>query len=164
MSVEIRSASLTDYEALCKLMSQVDTLHRVAHPDRFRAAQPAREITFIQSWLDDADKHIWVAENNSNVVGVAMFAVRHSRAMPIITPRTTIELDTLVVDEHHQRAGVGQALMEAIHQWGQKHQIDDIKLSVYAFNEAALAFYRHLGYEVLVHRMVRKLDEPWGSS
>jgi ribosomal protein S18 acetylase RimI-like enzyme len=158
MTVEIRPATLTDYEPICKLMAQIDALHRNTHPDRFREAQPVREKAFLQSWLDDTDKHIWVAEGNSGIAGVMMFTVRQAPDVPFLVSRTFIQLETLVVDERQQRREIGRALMEAVHQWGREHLISDIELVVWAFNEAAIAFYRHLGYEILYCRMHQKLD------
>jgi GNAT superfamily N-acetyltransferase len=158
MTVEIRPATLTDYEPICKLMAQIDALHRHTHPDRFREAQPVMEKAFLQSWLDDTDKHIWVAEGNSGIGGMMMFTVRQAPDVPIFVSRTFIQLETLVVDERQQRRGIGRAFMEAVHQWGREHLISDIELVVWAFNEAAIAFYRYLGYEMLYCRMHQKLD------
>ncbi len=158
MTVEIRPATLMDYESICNLIAQIDALHRSPHPDRFREAKPAREKAFLQAWLDDPDKHIWVAENGSGITGVVMFYVRHSPDHPIIVPRRFIQVDVLVVDEHQQRQGIGAALMEAVHQWGRAHHMHDIELAVWAFNEAAIAFYRRLGYEPLYHKMGQNLD------
>lgn len=158
MTVDIRPATLMDYEPICTLMAQVDALHRRTHPDRFREAQPVREKVFLQSWLDDKDKHIWVAEGNPGIAGVIMFAVRQTPDEPFLVSRTFIQVDTLVVDERHQRKGIGQALMEAVHQWGREHLISDIELVVWTFNEAAIAFYRHLGYEMLYCRIHHKLE------
>jgi GNAT superfamily N-acetyltransferase len=159
MTIEIRSATLMDYGPICNLMTQIDTSHRNTHPDRFCEAKPVREKAFLQSWLDDADKQIWVAEGSSGLAGIVMFYVRHTPDMPIIVPRRFIQVDTLVVDEHQRRKGIGAALMEAVHQWGREHHIHDIELGVWAFNEAAIAFYRHLGYEMLYHKMGQTLDE-----
>jgi ribosomal protein S18 acetylase RimI-like enzyme len=158
MTVEIRSATLMDYDRICELMAQVDALHRNTHPDWFCEAQPVREKAFLQSWLDDTDKHIWVAEGNSGIAGVTMFAVRQTPDVPFMVSRTFIQIDTLVVDERQQRRGIGRTLMEAVHQWGREHLISDIELVVWAFNEAAIAFYRRLGYEMLYYRMHQKLD------
>jgi GNAT superfamily N-acetyltransferase len=158
MMVDIRPAILTDYEPICKLMAQVDALHRNAHPDRFRETQPAIGKAVLQSWIDDTDKHIWVAEGNAGIVGLMMFTVRQAPDVPIFVSRTFIQVETLVVDERQQRRGIGRALMEAVHQWGREHLISDIELVVWEFNEAAMAFYRHLGYEILHCRMHQKLD------
>jgi diamine N-acetyltransferase len=158
MAVEIRLATLADYEPICRLIAQVDAQHRLRHPDRFRAAQPVREKAFLQSWLDDTDKQIWVAEGNAGIGGTVWFAVCNTPDMPILVPRTFILIDTLVVDEHQRREGIGQALMEAVHQWGRNHNINEIELGVWAFNDIAIDFYRRLGYETVYHKMHRKLD------
>ena len=158
MTVEIRHATLADYHPICSLIAQVDAQHRSAYPDRFRAARPVREKAVLQSWLDDTDTHIWVAEANAGIAGTVWFAVRSTPDVPIMVPRTFIHIDTLVVDEQQRRRGIGQALMKAVHQWGRKHSINEIELGVWAFNETAIDFYRHLGYEILYHKMNRNLD------
>jgi ribosomal protein S18 acetylase RimI-like enzyme len=159
MTVEIRSATMRDYDAICALLAQVDALHRSAQPDQFAEAVPAREKAYLQSWLDTPDKQLWVAERDNAVVGLVMFYLRQTPDVPILVPRRFIQLDTLVVDAKQQRQGIGETLMQATHQWGRERGIRDIELGVWAFNEAAMAFYRRLGYEALYHKMALKLDE-----
>lgn len=158
MDFTIRPAVTAEFAPLCALLDQIDALHRTAHPDRFRAVNPARDDDFLQSWLDDPERHLWVAESASGLVGAVMFMVHHTPDVPIITPRTYLHVDTLVVDEHHQRQGIGHVLMDAVHRWGREHNITDIELGVYAFNAAAIAFYEHLGYQTIHCRMGRRLD------
>jgi ribosomal protein S18 acetylase RimI-like enzyme len=54
----------------------------------------------------------------------------------------------LAVTEGARRRGVGRALMEAGEAWARERGLDLVSLDVWSTNDAALAFYRRLGYSV----------------
>jgi len=64
-----------------------------------------------------------------------------------------------VVGEALRRQGVGTMLIEHVHAWAREREIDYVDLTVFAFNEAAIAFYEMLGYSIVSHRMGRALSD-----
>ena len=65
----------------------------------------------------------------------------------------------LAVDPARRGCGLGREMMEACEMWVHAQQIPKIQLMVRTTNEAAVGFYRHLGYtnsEVIV--LGRRLD------
>ena len=56
---------------------------------------------------------------------------------------------------------VGTALMEKAHAWASAMGASAVQLSVFAFNQGAVAFYKKQGYQVLSYKMA--LELPSGS-
>lgn len=155
MTTTIRPGTMDDYDAMIALIEQIDTQHRKARPDIFQYAEPARERGFFIAWLAAPNKKLLVAEQDGELYGMVMFFVSDTPDIPILKPRTYLFIDLIVVDKDHRGQGVGRALMEAVHEWGEVRNIYEVELGVWLFNEEAMAFYRSLGYEIHYHRMSR---------
>jgi GNAT superfamily N-acetyltransferase len=64
----------------------------------------------------------------------------------------------LAVAQTSRRTGVGTALMEAAEAWARERHFDLIGLDVWSTNDAAVAFYRGLGYSVDALALTKRLD------
>jgi ribosomal-protein-alanine N-acetyltransferase len=58
------------------------------------------------------------------------------------------ELETIVVDKDARRRGVGKALCEAVAAWSRQLGAPGLELEVRTGNEAAIALYTSLGFEI----------------
>ena len=150
----IRPATMDDYDEICRLMAQIDRFHRDAHPQYFQEAIPARDRDFLQSYVVDDERDLFVAAQDGRLNGAVTVEVRAAPDFPIFRPRSYVVIDTLVVDEDARSRGIGQVLMQTAHEWGKARGISEFELSVFAFNEGAIRFYRKLGYEISRHKMV----------
>ena len=158
MDIAIREATERDYEDLCVIIDQVDTIHRNALPERFkRSGGPPRKREHIVTAIRSADIGLFVAEKEGHLVGLVHVVIRDAPNIPILVPRRYAVVENLAVREGHRRAGIGLALMERAEKWAQTKGATSIELNVYAFNQAAQRFYRELGYEILSHRVTRTL-------
>jgi len=54
----------------------------------------------------------------------------------------------LAVHEEHRNRGIGRQLMQACESWVRERDVPKLQLMVRAGNDAVLAFYARLGYEV----------------
>jgi ribosomal protein S18 acetylase RimI-like enzyme len=163
MAIEIRAAIPVDYDALCALTEQVDALHCDNVGQIFqRPRGPTRDRDYILGLIEGKEVGIYVAEAASVVIGFVHIAVYESPPISIFVPRRYAVVENLVVDQRFQRAGVGRALMERAHQWAVGQRAGEVELTVYDFNETALAFYESLGYEIRSRRMYLPLEK--GSS
>jgi len=73
------------------------------------------------------------------------------------------EIGMLVAREWRSR-GVGSALVAAAIDWGRRHELHKLTLSVFPHNEAAIALYRKFGFEHEGYRkkqMRRASGELW---
>ncbi len=159
MAVTIRGATAQDYEALCEIIEEVDTLHRQALPHIFQASGgPVRERVYILGLLADEDHGLFVAEVEGQVAGFLHVTVRDAPPIPILVPRRVAVVDNIAVKAAYRRAGLGRALMSRAEQWAQARGAAEVELNVYEFNGAAIAFYESLGYEAFSRRMGRRLE------
>ena len=158
MEITIRPATAQDYDDLCRIIEQVDALHRENVPHIFRKADGAvRERAYILALLADEDQGIFVAEVDGQAAGFVHVAVRDTLPIPILVPRRLGFVDNLAVSQHFRRLGIGRALMQEAQRWATERGATEIELNVFEFNESAIAFYRSLGYETFSRRMGKRL-------
>jgi diamine N-acetyltransferase len=153
----IRSATASDHEAVCALFSQVDELHRVHLPWRFRTppTEP-RSASYFESLVSGPDTTVLVAEAG-RVVGVATVEIKRSSEFAVFVPTKWGWLDALAVDEAWHRRGIGSALVRAAERWAAARDARWLELGVYDFNETARRFYEAAGYAPLLTRLRKPL-------
>jgi GNAT superfamily N-acetyltransferase len=140
------------------LLDEVDTLHRVRFPNLFQSPSGAvREWDYILGLLADENVGLFVAEQEGKLVGLVHVLVRDAPPVPILVPRRYAILDTLVVKRIARRQGIGHKLMDRAHEWAMLRGATSVELNVFEFNQEAIAFYRSMGYAVLMHRMSKPL-------
>ena len=111
----IRTARLADYESLVALFDELDEFHRRARPDFFRPFDgPARTREQIASWLGEPGSTVLVAEEDGELVGLALLWTRPPSAFAGAVPRKVIELDNLVVRADRRSRRIGHRLLEAV--------------------------------------------------
>jgi ribosomal protein S18 acetylase RimI-like enzyme len=120
---------------------------------------PAREKDHILGLIADNEVGFFVAEAAGVVIGFVNVTVCESPPVPILVPRRYAAVENLVVDPRFQRAGVGRELMDHVHRWAADQGASEVELTVYRFNEAALAFYESLGYTHVSSRMHKPLEQ-----
>jgi ribosomal protein S18 acetylase RimI-like enzyme len=156
--ISIRQATAEDYDALCTIIDEVDTLHRDRMPHIFQKPPgPVRDKEYILSLLADDNIGLFVAEVEGQVAGFVHVLVRDTPPWPVLVPRRRAFIDSLAVGQEFRRHGIGRALMDQAHAWAITKGAADVELNVYEFNQPALAFYQALGYETSTRRMVKNL-------
>ncbi|HAL62375.1 MAG TPA: N-acetyltransferase [Chloroflexi bacterium] len=159
MDFSIREATREDYERLCELFAEGDTLHREALPHVFREPDgPARTKEFISGIIANEDAVLFVAERDGEIIGLVYILVRETPDIPIMVPRRYAVIDDLIVRKDSRRFGVGRALVERAHRWAVDKQVTQVELNVWEFNQTAIAFYEKLGYRTASRKMWRSLS------
>jgi GNAT superfamily N-acetyltransferase len=154
MDFSIREAAEKDYAGLNALFEEIDEHHRKALPHIFRKPDgPARTRDFLSMILADQNAVIFIAEIEDQIIGLVYAYLRSLPDIPIRIPSRVCEVDHLIVKQSYRRHGIAKALMERVHQWASRMEVDRLELSVWNFNEEAQAFYRELGYEPAFIRM-----------
>jgi GNAT superfamily N-acetyltransferase len=98
--------------------------------------------------------HVFVAEVESEVVGIALYYYRYST-----WKGKTIHLEDLVVKENRRGSGVGFALYSEIIKQGKKDKVRRIEWNVLDWNTPAIDFYEKSGAKVLDDWRVAQMDE-----
>lgn len=146
LSVHIRNGQAEDAKALAVLATQV-WLHTYATEGITAdiATYVLSELTpekFMNA-IKDPSRHVFFAEQERSLLGLAV--VKFGVPCPD-SQRSTVELETLYVQEHFLGYGVGKSLLQAAEAKAHTHASSALWLTVNAKNARAIAFYAHLGY------------------
>jgi len=159
MEIIIRSAVEADYGKVCRLLEEVDRLHLQRLPAIYRRSDgPVREWEYFAGLLEDENVGLFLAELAGELVGLIHVLVAQARELPLLVPRHFAVIDNLVVTEHARRQGIGSLLIEQAECWARERGLTTIELTVYEFNQGAIALYEKAGYETLLRRMSKKLE------
>ncbi|MBA4277437.1 GNAT family N-acetyltransferase [Flavobacterium sp.] len=98
--------------------------------------------------------HVFVAEVESNVVGIALYYYRYST-----WKGKTIHLEDLVIKEKMRGTGLGYALYSEIIKQGKKDNVRRIEWNVLDWNTPAIEFYEKSGAKILGDWRVAQMSE-----
>ncbi|MBC7846777.1 MAG: GNAT family N-acetyltransferase [Flavobacterium sp.] len=98
--------------------------------------------------------NVFVAEVESEVVGIALYYYRYST-----WKGKTIHLEDLVVKEKMRGTGLGYALYSEIIKKGKKDKVRRIEWNVLDWNTPAVEFYKKSGAKILDDWKVAQMDE-----
>lgn len=155
MTIRIRTARLSDYEALCSLFDELDEFHRQARPDFFQPFEgPVRPREQVERWLDDPASTVLVAESEEGLVGLAVLLTRPPSAFAGAVPRKVIELDNLVVRADQRNHRIGRLLLDASLKWTRGQCATHVEVAVHSFNRDARRFYENFGFTPSIDRLV----------
>jgi len=160
MEISVRKAAADDYNALCELFDEVDSLHRDNLPHLFQKPDgAAREPDYYAGLMKDENVALFVAESGKKLVGFVHAIVRDTPAFPVFIPRRYAIVDGIVVKAGFRNRGIGRTLMNQMQEWAIAKGATSIELNVYDFNEAAISFYERLGYQTFSRKMSKALKK-----
>lgn len=152
----IRCATIDDYDVICALYTEGDTLHHNAHPEAFIPPhERPRSREFIEIALSDPSSTVLLTESKDDgeVAGLARVAIRPSSTHPARMRVSVGWVEELIVFERHKGKGAGKALMRSAREWCEGRGVNELRLTVWEFNRDAIAFYERLGYKSLTRTM-----------
>lgn len=160
MEITIRKARQDDYDALCFLFDEVDTLHRDHLPHLFQKGDGAvREEDYYLELLAEENIGLFVAETDQKLVGLIQAEVIETPAFPIIVPRRYALVNNIVVKAGYKNQGIGERLMDKVQDWAITNRATSLELTVYEFNETAIAFYEKVGFQAVSRKMSKNLKK-----
>lgn len=148
MNIKIRRAKEKDIGEILNL------LYQLQRPKPKTASENTAFRKRILQYLDEKDKEIIVAEQNSRIIGLVSIML-----LPRLN-RTKLELyiPELVISEDHRGLGVGKSLMESCVNTARKKKCFRIRLESGNQRKGAHLFYKRIGFEqsALSYTMVIK--------
>lgn len=103
-SIDIVQASLSDYDSFLTCFAEIEELHRLHAPRKFRKPEPVVfAYEFYESLLRDEQTDFWVAKDGDMVVGFVITYLKDAPDVPVLQPRTYVEIDNLAVHSHYKR-------------------------------------------------------------
>ena len=146
--MQIRRAQEKDVERVLALLSQVLELHAALRPDIFIPGTTKYSRAELLEIFRDDRRPVFVAVDDADsVVGYA-FCVLESQPRTINRlPFDSLYVDDLCVDAPFRGQGVASLLFERVKEEAAARGCYQIALNVWEGNDAALAFYRKMGFK-----------------
>jgi ribosomal protein S18 acetylase RimI-like enzyme len=145
----------------------VDALHREHLPQVFQ--EPTRIVrseAHIDGIIAGEKAALFVAETGGpggQIVGLVQVEICDSPDVAIFVPRRFGRIADIAVSRDWQRGGVGRLLAERAHEWIVEQGAIEVELTVWEFNQEAIAFYERLGYSTARRTMWRTLGPTGGT-
>ncbi|CAG7644549.1 GNAT family N-acetyltransferase [Paenibacillus allorhizosphaerae] len=141
--MNVRKGQLSDAGQLCGLSEQLGY-----------AAEEQQMHERLSRILKDADHAVYVMDDEEH--GVVGWAHVHGRHLLESDPFA--EIGGLVVDDRHQRMGIGKKLMRACEGWAREAGYGIVRVRSGAQRKEAHEFYKGIGYEHVKAQQVFNLN------
>lgn len=158
MKLVIRLATKSDYDQVGLVFSEENRHHAELVPEVIQVAEPIMTPAWYDRVLADPLKVLFVAEMESEIVGLVLAEQRTSVDDPIYRRRRTLYVGEIAVPAEHRVRGIGRRLMERVHQWGREQGISEVELQLWERNQEAIRFYESLGYRNWRRTMRHEMD------
>ena len=158
MKIQIRNAHTGDLDQLSDYIVWGQSFKVEAYPDLFAPVDKDAARSFLLEYLGSKTSYIRVAERQSTVAGFSFVEICERRGSFLRLPGRFAYLELIAVDPHHQRSGIGSALLSDAREIAKSRGIHRIELDVLSLNEGARNFYSSQGFSELGYRMCS--DDP----
>ncbi len=159
MKINIRKATAEDYNSLCDLFEEIDSLHRDNLPHIFKKPDgPVRELDYYLGLIFNENIGLFVAEFDGNIVGFIHTIITDAPNIPIFVPRRYAVVDSIIIKSGFQHQGIGRLLMDKMQEWSIAKGATSVELNVYEFNSSAISFYERCGYKSFSRKMKKNLE------
>ncbi|WP_421100921.1 GNAT family N-acetyltransferase [Sporosarcina psychrophila] len=139
----IREIKTSDAEKFVYLTQQVEGISEyMLWEAGERNIQPEQQEKIIESIEENETSTIFVAETDNVLVGYLMAIGSNARR------RKHSAYIVIGIVENYRGQGVGRKLFKELEQWASNHNIHRLELTVVARNEAGLALYKKIGFEI----------------
>ena len=153
MTILIRPAIKEDYAALLPIGLETQELHADAHPDIFAHGVSGLPEDDFAGHINSETQIAYVAEVDDTIVGYILLEIRERKFLDMLIPRKLAHIRDLAVMKTHQQQGVGHLLFQQSIEWAKSKGVTSVELTVWEFNQHAIAFYKRQGMETLTRTM-----------
>ncbi len=141
----IEKATKKDFKSIHAIFQEVHDHHLNGTVNTFKDVDPFTEDEFNIA-LKDKNTFLLVAKEETKITGFILATIieregRHTKF------KKTLHIDTIGTKKDFQNKGVGSALINEIKKVAKENKCDNINLSVWSFNDNAIKFYKHIGFQ-----------------
>lgn len=155
----IREATLNDFDKISNLVSEVHQLHVHHRPDVFvDLNQPFTYDDFLQLLQEPNSKLFVIEQTDQTIVGYSIINILKTRPLAIIKQSTFAYIDDFCIASHATHQGYGTKLFNYLKDYAKQQGATSLQLTVWEFNESAIAFYELMGMRTRNRRL--ELDLP----
>lgn len=140
----IEKATKEDFLGIHKIFQEVHDLHLNGTINTFKDIDPFTENEFLDA-IKDKNTFLLIAKEESQIIGFILATIvekegRHTKF------KKTLHINTIGTKNKSQNKGVGTTLINEIKKIAKENKCDNINLSVWSFNDNAVKFYKHIGF------------------
>jgi GNAT superfamily N-acetyltransferase len=147
-TITYRIATAEDALTMCELGQLLNAVHHAARPDIYAAATEdfSRDLPHWSGIFEKADQVVFIAQVGDQPAAFITASLSAS-SPPLMQPQKVVRIGSVCVAERFSGKGIGRALMQLVRDWAIEHDAQDLRLTVWPFNERAARMYAELGLE-----------------
>ena len=154
MTPTIRPVTPADYDDVIAMLTEIAAMHHHGRPDIFYNGGSKYTHEKLAALTAEENSDIFVADTaDITCAGYLFCQIRDIEAHGVSRPCRVLWIDDLFVKREARRGGVASALVAHGREFAKKKRCDRVELNVWAFNEAAIAFYEKNGMKIQRHIM-----------
>lgn len=153
-----RPAIAADVSALCELEKELNRTHYEAAPSVFRAPEAitGADDTWL-ALLDKPNTACFVVEVDQAVAGYCTVEVI-DETHPLAQPGRYARLGVICVSPSFRHQGIARSLLAAAEAWSAQHSANEMRLTVWQFNQPAASLYESARFATRSFTMSKPLD------
>ncbi|MCW8335617.1 GNAT family N-acetyltransferase [Vibrio sp. SCSIO 43135] len=155
-TIAITAAQAKDLETLNELMFDLHNEHHLACPEHFKTAEEIEQEKSIARYLDDPECLVLIAKVDNRVIG---FITGHfcELVSTVSKPIPMGSIDELYVAPKYRQHKVAHRLCRQLEQRFKEYGVQQVFVEVWNFNQVAIDFYKHSGFEHHIHWLRKAL-------
>jgi GNAT superfamily N-acetyltransferase len=146
--ITYRTATAADALAMSELGQLLNSVHHAARPDIYAAATEdfARDLPHWAGVFEKPGQIVYIASAAERPVAFITATVSASSG-PLMQPQNVVRIGSVCVAEPFWGKGIGRTLIQRVKDWAIEQNAQDLRLTVWPFNERAVRMYAEFGFE-----------------
>lgn len=157
--ITYRTATAEDALAMCELGQLLNSVHHATRPDIYAAATDdfARDLPHWSGVFEKPGQIVFLASAGERPVAFITANLSASSG-PLMQPQNVVRIGSVCVAEPFWGKGIGRKLIQRVKDWAIAHDAQDLRLTVWPFNERAVRMYAEFGFETRAFEMGVRLS------
>jgi GNAT superfamily N-acetyltransferase len=151
----IRAATGDDIGSLVPLWHELEATQGAFRAYPVASDAEERLVASLLSAVGAEDAEVLVAYEGEEPVGMALVRLEHPSRQ---SDELAAELSRVVIRSDRRGTGAGRALIAAAESWARERGIRTLVAAIFVANEPSRGFWRAMGFEPWVERLVREVD------
>ncbi|MBK5373821.1 GNAT family N-acetyltransferase [Pseudomonas sp. TH43] len=151
-AITYRIATAQDALTMCELGQLLNSVHHDARPDIYAAATEdySRDLPHWSGIFEKPGQVAFIATVDGQAAAFITANLSASSG-PLMQPQNVVRIGSVCVAEPYWGKGLGRGLIQRVKDWAIEHDAQDLRLTVWPFNERAIRIYAEFGFE---HRAI----------